>query len=519
MGTSQATGSAGRARFAAVLALFLLLSVVTTGVTTISSVQPAAAAQTTCPAGIALGNGDFEAPTVSPGAGSDVSDTDPEAVWQTTAGDQQIEYWANGGGVDGANGGLDISAESGQQWVELNANEASTLYQDLATVPGQVMHWSLWHRARYVGVPDGQDVMRVLIGPTSGQTQQGPDISDGPDAWGNTTGSYVVPAGQTTTRFAFQAVSSVNGNDTFGNFLDDIEFSNSPCLSVTKTVRNLTPGSGGLARPGDTLRYTVTATNIGGDDSNNSVLTDDVPANTTYVPGSLVVAGVPASDATDGDTGEVSGGTVTGRIGSDATGTTGGNIARTDSSAMTFDVKVDPSAAIGTEIDNAASATYLWNPSPMVLSATSNTTTNTVEIPGISLAKSITGTTDVNGDGKLAAGDQVSYGFDVTNTGSTALTSVGVDDDKATVSCPVATLASGAGETCTATYTITQSDVDNSPLVNTATATGTPPAGASPITSAALQRLPAARPDRRPDLGQERGHERHQRKWRAGRRR
>lgn len=461
------------------------LVIVASGLWPVWVSQPAAAAQTSCPTAIALGNGDFEAPVVSAGAGRDISDTDPAAVWQTTASDHQIEYWANGGNVQGANGGLAISAHDGSQWVELNANQPSTLYQDVATVPGQVMHWSLWHRARYVGVPNGQDVMRVLIGSTAAQNQQGANISDGPDAWGNTTGSYVIPAGQTTTRFAFQAVSSANGSPTFGNFLDDIEFSNSPCLSLTKSVTNLTPGGGGLARPGDVLEYTVTATNAGGDDANNSVVTDATPANTSYVPGSLVISGTAVTDATDGDTGEVSGGTVTGRMGAAATGTTGGNIPQGVSTTMTFQVMVDPSASVGTAITNAASATYQWDPSPTVLTATSNTTTDTVQIPGIGLGKTVTGTTDVNGDGHLAAGDRVSYGYVVTNTGSTTLTAVGVNDAKATVTCPSSTLAAGAAETCTATYTVTQADVDNSPLVNTATATGTPPAGASPIVSAA----------------------------------
>jgi uncharacterized repeat protein (TIGR01451 family) len=485
VGSRSRSAVPGRTRlFAGHLALLMVVGAGGAVAATVAAGPGAAAAQTVCPPAIALGNGDFEAPTVAAGAGRNVSDTNPAAVWKTTASDTQIEYWANGGNVQGANGGLAISAQAGSQWVELNATQASTLYQDLATNPGQVLHWSLWHRARYVGVANGQDVMRVLIGTPAAQTQQGANISDGPNGWGNTTGSYVVPAGQTTTRFAFQAVSSVNGNPTFGNFLDNIEFSNSPCLSVAKSVTNLSPGSGGLTRPGDTLQYTVTATNVGGDDANNSVLTDAIPANTTYVPGSLVVSGVPVTDATDSDTGEVGGGTVTGRVGSAATSTTGGNIARNVSTAMTFKVTVDAGVSAGTSIANTGAATYQWNPSPTVLTATSNTTTSTVDIPGIDLVKSITGTTDVNGDGRLATGDQIAYAFDVTNTGSTSLTSVAVNDSKATVTCPPGVLAAGATKTCTATYPITQADVDNSPLVNTGTATGTPPAGAAPITSA-----------------------------------
>ncbi|MEZ5191696.1 MAG: hypothetical protein R2734_03705 [Nocardioides sp.] len=72
----------------------------------------------------------------------------------------------------------------------------------------------------------------------------------------------------------------------------------------------------------------------------------------------------------------------------------------------------------------------------------------------------------------------------MTNTGNTTLTGVTVNDPKVgTVTCPVTTLAPGASTTCTATYTITQADVDAGQVVNTATTTGTPPAGLTPPTA------------------------------------
>ena len=454
------------------------------GVTSVGVSENAGAAQTTCPSAIGLSNGDFENPTVPAGAGTDILDSNAAAIWKTTATDHNIEYWRNGGSSTSNNGNLAITAESGSQWVELNATQASTLYQDLTTVPGQVMRWSLWHRARYTGTANGQDVMAVKIGTTTTQVQQGSNISDGPNAWVNYTGSYTVPAGQTTTRFAFTAVSTSSGNATIGNFLDNVQFSNAPCLTTSKTVTDLTASSGGLTRPGDTLQYTVTVNNTGGAMSSNDVVTDAIPANTTYVPGSLVVSGAAVTDATDTDVGQFSGGTVTGRVGTGATSTTGGTIAAGGTTTMTFKVTVNAGTAAGTVISNTANTTYQWAPAATTYTSTTNTLTNTVATTGITVAKSVSGTTDVNGDSKLNTGDKVAYTFLVTNTGSTALTAVGVNDSKATVSCPSSTLASGASETCTATYTVTQADVDSGSVVNTATATGTPPSGASAITSA-----------------------------------
>ena len=68
----------------------------------------------------------------------------------------------------------------------------------------------------------------------------------------------------------------------------------------------------------------------------------------------------------------------------------------------------------------------------------------------------------------------------MTNTGNVTLTSVDVTDPMhglSAVSCPDAMLAPAATETCTATYTTTQANVDAGGIHNTGTATGTPPTG------------------------------------------
>ena len=67
----------------------------------------------------------------------------------------------------------------------------------------------------------------------------------------------------------------------------------------------------------------------------------------------------------------------------------------------------------------------------------------------------------------------------MTNTGNVTLTAVVIDDPLVgAVVCPVTTLAPGESTTCTATYTLTQVDVDAGHVANTATVTGNRPRAA-----------------------------------------
>ena len=166
----------------------------------------------------ALGNGGFETPGVAPNS-YELIDASLVPPWNTTDVSNQIEVWGDTF--------LDVPAFEGTSYAELNANSVGTLYQDVLTTPGATMNWSLHHRGR-----DGTDVMKVLIGDAAtadvssdaGWDAVSPDIADDPSAWGTASGSYVVPAGQTCTRFAFRAVSSVGG-DSYGNLIDAIAFS------------------------------------------------------------------------------------------------------------------------------------------------------------------------------------------------------------------------------------------------------------------------------------------------------
>ena len=87
----------------------------------------------------------------------------------------------------------------------------------------------------------------------------------------------------------------------------------------------------------------------------------------------------------------------------------------------------------------------------------------------------LTKTTTSSGYGE--ADQTIPYSYLVTNSGATTLTGITVTDNKNSVSCPSGTLAKGASETCTGTYTVTQGDVDSGSVTNTATVAGTSPSG------------------------------------------
>ena len=80
---------------------------------------------------------------------------------------------------------------------------------------------------------------------------------------------------------------------------------------------------------------------------------------------------------------------------------------------------------------------------------------------------------DDDGTAGVSPGDTISYVFTVANTGNVTLTNITLSDPQVTVSGgPLASLAPGASDstTFTASYIITQSDIDAGSFTNTATA-------------------------------------------------
>ncbi|MER7515627.1 hypothetical protein [Streptomyces sp. NPDC126499] len=370
------------------------------------------------PSRVALVNGSFEQPPVTDMAFlPDASQTQaPQHVpgWRTTATDHLIELWHSG-----FNG---VPAADGEQFAELNANEVSTLYQDLATTPGTTLYWRLYHRGR-----QGQDTMALDIGAPGGVVEQR-TFTDGNTAWGHYTGTYTVPAGQTTTRFAFRSVSAAGGNRGIGNFLDGIFFGTAPHVVLTKAAVPAGP-----LDVGDVVTYRITARNEGGGAAERLTLTDVLPAGTTYVPGSLRVidgpnAGVKTDRAGDDQASyDAAARAVVFRLGTGASATEGGSLANTETlpggTTVEYRVVLGLETA-GTRVTNTATATYenRLGPTPEPLTATSDEAVTEV-MPAADLA--VTKAADTT---TVTVGQTVTYRVTVRNAGPSTATGVVVGD-------------------------------------------------------------------------------------------
>ena len=135
-------------------------------------------------------------------------------------------------------------------------------------------------------------------------------------------------------------------------------------------------------------------------------------------------------------------------------------------------------------VHNVAVASGLDPHDASVVSNESVADVDTTASPALTLAKSVSPTT------VHVAGDSVTYSFLVTNSGNVTVKNLAIDDfvftgtgARSPIPCPVTTLLPNASTTCTATYAVTQADVDAGEVDNTARATGTDPGGAEVLSN------------------------------------
>jgi uncharacterized repeat protein (TIGR01451 family) len=193
-------------------------------------------------------NGGFEDPAQgNPGAGFIVPEgygTTTPIVWQTTEDTtpyaNALEIWR---GPQLGAGSLPTGSHSGNQYAELNGSTNASIYQDICTIPGETVNWSVWHGVRYSGQTN---IMQVSVtDPTlwSGKTPPATKLYNSgnlsttySNGWSLKQGNWV---NSTTNikplRFAFAAIQGSNNNTSLGNFVDDINLDLSPIIDFLPT--------------------------------------------------------------------------------------------------------------------------------------------------------------------------------------------------------------------------------------------------------------------------------------------
>ena len=104
-----------------------------------------------------LKNGSFEEEQTWTG-GYNTQDQEMIPDWHTTASDGKIELFRKNQNTYIP--GVTLAPTAGNYAAELNANEESTLYQNVKTTPSSIYEWGLDHGAR-----NGTDNMALVIGP------------------------------------------------------------------------------------------------------------------------------------------------------------------------------------------------------------------------------------------------------------------------------------------------------------------------------------------------------------------
>ena len=154
---------------------------------------------------------------------------------------------------------LQQDSTDGNTYAEMVASETGrTIYQDIATIPGTLYKIRLKHASL---CKDNVDQMQVVINGTpiemtrvTANGKAGDKVGEKSttiatkvtnenrwhhaDQWETYEGYYVIPDGQTTTRFGFKAVNYLD--PTKGNLLDDVTFDRAYKLSYDKNSTDAT---------------------------------------------------------------------------------------------------------------------------------------------------------------------------------------------------------------------------------------------------------------------------------------
>lgn len=247
----------------------------------------------------------------------------------------------------------------------------------------------------------------------------------------------------------FTAVSFMDGpassnNDAAASPGDPVD------LSLTKEVGRP------VARNGEVLDYTVTVRNeTAGALSSGYTIADQLPAGLEILAGSL-----PARC------------TVTGTVDTGQTFSCAESpLAADQERELTFQARVTSSVPVGTSLVNTARV--IGNEDDPVPSNNDDAATTLVGAPRLELIKTVHHD-DADDNGNPDVGEQLTWTFEVRNTGQFDAFGVSIDDPQVPAVTPAQQdIPSGGSATFTATSAVTQAMVDAGGHTNTAIATAT----------------------------------------------
>ncbi|MDY0947154.1 hypothetical protein SOM11_14250 [Frigoribacterium sp. CFBP9039] len=389
----------------------------------------------------------------------------------------------------------------------LTPGQSATFTSTYVVTQADVDSGALTNTATATGTTPGGDLV-----PTTPESSVNIPVASAPALTVEKTSdtTEITAAGQTLT---YTFVVTNTGNVTATD-VSPVEGD----FSGTGTISPVTPTAADSLAPGDsatfTATYVVTQADVdSGALSNTATATGTTPGGDPFPtpPDSTVTVPVTSGPALavekTADTTEITaaGQTVTYSF----VVTNNGNITVTDVSPVEADFSgtgtlspLTPTAAASLAPGESATftATYVVTQADVDSGNLTNTATatgttpggdpvptppgSTVEIP-TTPAPSITVQKTADTTEITEAGQTVTYSFVVTNTGNVTVSDVspveadfsGAGDLGPITPATAASLAPGGSATFTATYVVTQADIDSGNLTNTATATGTTPGG------------------------------------------
>ena len=206
---------------------------------------------------------------------------------------------------------------------------------------------------------------------------------------------------------------------------------NLPLIFATKSaVLQDDMGTLNVVDPGDTLRYTITVYNNGAIPATEVILTDAVPANTSYVEDTTTLNGL-AVGQPDGGLSPLAAGIPISSSDLPPPGPMGGTLTAGQAATIQFDLLVDPAATPGTLIVNQATVASYEVPD-VLTDGDGNPATGpepTVVLVGPGQQLTVAKQVAVVGGGPALAGSTLEYAVFVRNISTVPASYVVITDD------------------------------------------------------------------------------------------